>query len=162
MTTEQFTGDPTTPCLNCGATYAEHDNRFENTELPDTPNNTVWVEGCPITPDAEPMYFEPGMNVYVTFGSRYRYERHPLEHWVHPDGWLRIVAPSLHLARARVFDLLGANWAFDYDDESFMRDDEGVEFYPLGELAVFTRHGPRLTAAGIRALLTSYRVTVTE
>jgi hypothetical protein len=66
---------------------------------------------------------------YLTFGVGYARRPHPRGSWVHPDGWVTIVAPSYIEARHVVVDLFGICWSDLYDAETF-----DASFYPRGEL----------------------------
>lgn len=67
----------------------------------------------------------------VTFGVQYATEQHPVS-WVHPDGWLAVVAPNETVAREAVINMVGTQWAFIYDDNDPRRPT--LERYPLGQL----------------------------
>lgn len=69
------------------------------------------------------------MEFRLTFGVGYSRVVHPRGMWVHPDGWITIVAPSYAVARAIVVDLFGLNWSGLYDADQVERAD-----HPLGEL----------------------------
>jgi len=65
---------------------------------------------------------------YISFGTKYAFEPHPLE-WVHPDGYLRIDAPSYEIARSYAMQLTDDKFAFMYDKRP-----ESI-YFPLGEIA---------------------------
>lgn len=75
-------------------------------------------------------------NYYVTFGIKYRYEKHP--HWpgAHPDGWLEVIAEDYDAARALVGQYIGNVFAFMYEADRFER-----KWHPLGRLATLTQDG---------------------
>jgi hypothetical protein len=70
------------------------------------------------------------MNWYVTFGQQYSRETHPHASWVHPDGWMRIVADNSGEARRMAFSILDREWSNLLSEDEF-----DSSFYPLGELA---------------------------
>lgn len=67
----------------------------------------------------------------LTFGQQYRREPHPTFAAAHPDGWVTIVADTFEQARELVVREFGERWSGLYDPE----DQDGLELYPLGELA---------------------------
>lgn len=69
------------------------------------------------------------VDCYITFGQKYRTERHPSWPLAHPDGWLRVTAASYEQARAVGVAITDSLYAFDYPTEHFQR-----EHFPLGEL----------------------------
>lgn len=83
-------------------------------------------------------------NWYLTFGQRYRHERHPLGTKIHPDSYVRVEAPSPVEARHQVWELIGSKWAFLYSEEQFFsespaREAEGgrtVDLFPAGCVGV--------------------------
>lgn len=83
-------------------------------------------------------------NYYVTFGVKYRYEKHP--HWpsAHPDGWLEVVAPDYGKARDLVEQYVGNVFAFMYEDDRFDRS-----WHPLGRLAYISSSGVEWTKEGV-------------
>lgn len=72
----------------------------------------------------------------ITFGQKYRFERHPYLPKAHPDGYVTIFAREENEARIKAAQLCGTNegkyafYAFLYDAEDF-----DYSLYPLGELA---------------------------
>lgn len=76
--------------------------------------------------------FPPLSVFYVTIGVQYR-EGHPEWPELHPDGWLRVDAPSEAEARRAVDTRLGGKWAFMYTVATFK-----PEYHHLGELARLT------------------------
>jgi len=77
---------------------------------------------------------QPTETFYVTFGVQYTQENpHPLGFT--GSGWLSIEAPDMEIARGIANGLLGQQYAFIYDAESFFSDPRQVEqWYPDGEL----------------------------
>lgn len=70
----------------------------------------------------------------VTFPQRFRDQTHKRLAAAHPDGWLRVEAPSKGLARDMAFFYLGQEWAFIYGPT-----DDGyptIEQYRLGEIGL--------------------------
>lgn len=70
-------------------------------------------------------------NYYITFGQRYRHEPHPCGVRFHPDGYMKIVAKSLGVAREAAFNRLGTAWAFFYTEDEFIVKDL-LRLYPRG------------------------------
>lgn len=62
-------------------------------------------------------------------------EEHPTFPAAHPDGWVRITAPSYDEARTYAFKTFGTQWAFLYND-TFLVNTHGL--YPMGELTHHT------------------------
>lgn len=74
---------------------------------------------------------------YVTFGQKYRHERHPQASggiYPHPDGWVAIEADTYDQARAIAHEVFGVHWSFIY----MLQPDVGM--FPRGELAVIRRN----------------------
>lgn len=72
---------------------------------------------------------------YLTFGQKYRTERHPQsvnDVYPHPDGYGVIEAEDYETARAKVVEVFGLQWAFLYDHLRF--DGQAKRYYPAGEL----------------------------
>lgn len=68
---------------------------------------------------------------YVTFGQKYRREAHPLQPWVHPDGWLLVCADDEDTARAAAVSCVGQFFSNIYTHAEFKGD---RDLYPKGEL----------------------------
>lgn len=72
----------------------------------------------------------------ITFGQKYKYEKHPYFTKAHPDGYVVIEAMSEAQAKIKAAQLCGTNegkyafYAFMYDAEDF-----DYHFYPMGEIA---------------------------
>lgn len=77
----------------------------------------------PTTP-AEP--FE----LIITFGQRYAQEPHPVDHRIHPDGWIVSVGTDYATAREQAWGVLGEHFAFDYPADTFTSEGH----YPRGEI----------------------------
>lgn len=75
----------------------------------------------------------------VTFGQRYRRERHPSFADAHPDGWVVIVADDEWQARDTAMRLFGEQWAFLYSEGEFFRLQSAPlrQLYPRGEIGLF-------------------------
>jgi|GEM_PF-5390742 len=75
---------------------------------------------------------------YVTFGQRYRRERHPSFPVAHPDGYLVVMGRGLVLdeeaARTAVLYLCGTGWCMIYGSLA----DLSPHLYPMGPLATLT------------------------
>jgi hypothetical protein len=68
-------------------------------------------------------------NFYLTFGVEYRYEPHPVHPYgVHPDGWVRIMAPDEERARAIALTHYGTYWSRLIPERYFE-----PRFFPAGE-----------------------------
>jgi len=103
---------------------------------------------------AECLVYKPGprfgtptlQNFYVTFGVKYRHEKH--EHWpdAHPDGWLLVQAEDEPAAWALVRKYIDNVYAFTYSEDRFER-----KWHPLGELARITPEGATSSREGIGA-----------
>jgi len=79
----------------------------------------------------------PAYEFRLTFGVNYSRVVHPRGMWVHPDGWVAIVAPSHVEARAVVVDLFGRHW-----DDLYDADAMDPALFPLGELLrIVVPHG---------------------
>lgn len=78
--------------------------------------------------------------VYVTFGQRYRHERHPTLPEAHPDGWLEIRGLPYSLARAVAQGLTDGAFAFDY-----VGDDFDPKWHPRGAFLVIEATRPDST-----------------
>ena len=68
---------------------------------------------------------------YLTFGQKYAQEDHPRGEWIHPDGFVCVMAEDYAAAREIVVDLFGLNWADLYDHDAF---DGVVDLHPKGVL----------------------------
>lgn len=71
------------------------------------------------------------MKFFVTFGSQYSYQEHPLYDDAHPDGWVEIQAQDETIARMVAWMLFGDHWSFIYAESEF----ENRSYYPRGVLA---------------------------
>lgn len=80
-------------------------------------------------PPAGPGSSSPAAEYRLTFGVHYSREPHPRGEWIHPDGWVTVVAASRGEARQVVVDLFGRYWSDLYDPESF-----NPAYFPRGEL----------------------------
>lgn len=67
---------------------------------------------------------------YLTFGSRYKHEEHPVLGYFPDlaDGYITIEAEDYTQAREKVFEVIGQSWAFLYN----IKPDS--YFFPLGEI----------------------------
>ena len=68
-------------------------------------------------------------NFYVTFGRKYRTVGHPKARYIHPDGYVTIIAKDETEARRITMLEFGQHWASMYDDETLQK-----EYFPLGSL----------------------------
>jgi len=68
----------------------------------------------------------------ITFGQKYRSERHPIWDKAHPDGYVIIQANTVEEARAKAFETFDKYWAFIYKKRDF-----NPERFPKGILGVF-------------------------
>jgi hypothetical protein len=68
-------------------------------------------------------WYESLKHFLFTFGDNMGADR---------NGWIKISAPSRQAARAAMWILHGAKWAFCYDEEALQ-----PEYFPSGELAHF-------------------------
>jgi hypothetical protein len=68
---------------------------------------------------------------FVTFGQKYRRERHPTFPEAHPDGWLTIEATDMYEARRAAYQMLGTGWSWLYDEQDL---DWDPKYYPNGEI----------------------------
>lgn len=66
---------------------------------------------------------------YVTFGQKYRTDKHPTYRDAHPDGYYLIEAEDLETATLIAFATFNANWANIYSEEEF-----DSSFYSKGQL----------------------------
>lgn len=57
---------------------------------------------------------------YLTFGQRYRHERHPSGYNVHPDGYTLIEAVDYDTAQALAVASYGRHWAALYHEDVFV------------------------------------------
>jgi hypothetical protein len=90
-------------------------------------------DGAPVTPQdaATPPRPHAPSSFFLTFGVRYAKRSHPRGSWIHPDGWVEVVAADYHAARTVVIDLFGRAWSDLYREDEFDRSD-----YPRGLLMV--------------------------
>ena len=68
-------------------------------------------------------------NFYVTFGSKYRSVGHPKARYIHPDGYVTVIAENEEEARKIVMLEFGNHWASMYDDATMVFD-----YFPRGNL----------------------------
>lgn len=76
----------------------------------------------------------------ITFGQRYRTETHPAGEWIHPDGYVIIVADDEQIARDKADAVFGKEgWSMIYDDLDVLkgRFNPKNEHYKHGVLAVY-------------------------
>lgn len=66
---------------------------------------------------------------FVTFGQKYRHEKHPSGLNIHPDGYVIIYAESWIVARRIAFDKFGDNFSLIYCETDF-----NPHFFPLGPI----------------------------
>lgn len=71
------------------------------------------------------------MKYYLTFGQKYRNEKHPKATYAHPDGWVTIIAPSEEKAREIAFNIFGQYWSNLYPESKW-----DPTFFPKGELKI--------------------------
>ena len=64
---------------------------------------------------------------YLTFGSKYRQEPHPLGMGGNPNGWIEVHAPDELAARKQVVELIGDKWSMLYSEEEFTSEDYAFE-----------------------------------
>ena len=75
---------------------------------------------------------------YLTFGSKYRQEPHPLGMGGNPNGWIEVHAPDELAARKQVVELIGDKWSMLYSEEGFTSEDYAfeemrvVDYFPSG------------------------------
>ena len=67
------------------------------------------------------------MKFMVTFGQRYRNERHPYDRRITPDGWVELTAPSMKEARFIVRSFFREHYSSIYPASDF-----DPSFYPKG------------------------------
>lgn len=67
----------------------------------------------------------------VTFGQKYPHEPHPYYDRAHRDGFVAVLAPDYHTARAYVVARLGSAWSNLYD---LSATDTDWGLFPFGEL----------------------------
>lgn len=72
---------------------------------------------------------------YITFGQQYRQEKHPVS-YVHPDGYVKIIAKDADQARAKAFEVFGKRWSFFYEEVP------KAEHFPLGVLETLYLDNP--------------------
>ncbi len=83
-------------------------------------------------------------NFYLTFGQKYRSERHPAtrkNQIIHPDGYVKIRAEDIGTARKLAFSRFGNKWAFLYTEYDFVKI---KNMYPFGELFTIKQDGGKL------------------
>lgn len=73
------------------------------------------------------------IDLYVTFGMKYAREPHPTYPKAHPDGWLRITAPTVEDAFNLIARRIGTAYAFYYTSANFE-----PHWHPMGELDHWT------------------------
>jgi hypothetical protein len=76
----------------------------------------------------------------ITFGQRYRSETHPAGDWIHPDGYVVIVADNELAARRKADKVFGPEgWSMIYDhlDVERGRFNPENKHYKDGVLAVY-------------------------
>lgn len=77
-------------------------------------------------------------NWYLTFGSKYRQEPHPLGSGAHPDGYIVVYGLNEAIARQQVVQLIGDKWSMLYSEEEFTSEDFAfeemrvVDYFPRG------------------------------
>lgn len=71
---------------------------------------------------------------YYTFGVQYAREQHPTLPYVHPDGYLTVVAPTAAMCRKVAFMVTDGAFAFDYIEPP------DPKHFPRGELGRITFH----------------------
>lgn len=82
---------------------------------------------------------------YVTFGQRYRHEKHPCDRRAHPDGWFEFRADTYDQARAAASAYLTPRGkTIPLYSSAYADDDWDPSWYPSGRLARF-KVGPGLT-----------------
>lgn len=77
---------------------------------------------------------------YVTFGQKYRGEKHPFGG--HPDGYFRVAAFDIAEARDFIILCVGMQWSNIYAAPPEKK------YAPYGELAVLDENGLTLTEKG--------------
>ena len=68
---------------------------------------------------------------YITFGQKYRHDKHPMVDYADPDGYVVIYAKSSLLARKKAFETFGKYWSNLYAEE-----DMDKSFFPKGILKI--------------------------
>ena len=76
----------------------------------------------------------PLQKFYLTFGVKYRHERHPKWVAAHPDGWVLIEAPYEDEARRLAHEALGPYWSMLYPASHFPEEYNMRMFYPDGQI----------------------------
>lgn len=70
----------------------------------------------------------------LTFGVQYAREPHPVVgQLIHPDGWVKVMAPTHDIARALVVALFGTAWSNLYEQ---FDDFDWASTFPLGKTGV--------------------------
>lgn len=70
----------------------------------------------------------------LTFGQQYRREPHPVVgRLIHPDGWVKVMAPDYTTAREMALRFFGASWSNLYED---ITEFPWEDTFPLGKLGV--------------------------
>jgi len=70
---------------------------------------------------------------FITFGQKYRSEKHPKCNWIDADGYVVIEAADKNAAAQKAFELFGQFWSFIYSSQEM-----SFEYFPHGETRRFT------------------------
>jgi hypothetical protein len=99
------------------------------------PDDRPGGQGASVAPTPPGPDATPGLSsYYLTFGVGYEDFPHPRGDWIHPDGWVTVVAPSYHAARVVVVGLFGWHWSDIYEAEHYESGALDVAKFPRGEL----------------------------
>lgn len=75
----------------------------------------------------------------VTFGVKHSREAHPVLGFIHPNGYVSIIAEDYTSARDEVVKQLGTSWGFIYPE-----GDLTPSLYPLGEIFAIEEGAPQI------------------
>lgn len=100
----------------------------DGTAVPFTP-----PEGVADLDPRSPVPSSPAYEFRLTFPIRFERDPHPAGLWVHPDGWVTVIAPSYIEARRICMDLFGPAWSDLITLTNF-----DAAYYPRGELLRIT------------------------
>jgi hypothetical protein len=71
------------------------------------------------------------MKFYVSFGMKYKHEKHPILGEINPDGVYVVKASNRFKAREKVFKAIDDKWSFLYSEEEI-----DWVYFPAGEIGV--------------------------
>ena len=75
---------------------------------------------------------------YLTFGTKYARESHPLGAGGNPDGYVEVYGLNEGAARQQVVELIGDKWSMLYSEEEFTSDEYAfeemrvIDYFPAG------------------------------